>query len=77
MKNVYLTMFLFVTMVIQSNTVFAEKIAVTTKSDGFKKVILKNDGTVITWVYSDVGGDSSSVKTQLTNVKTVFIDSSL
>ena len=48
MKNVYLTMFLFVTMVIQSNTVFAEKIAVTTKSDGFKKVILKDDGT---WAY--------------------------
>ena len=48
MKNVYLTMFLFVTMVIQSNIVFAEKIAVTTKSDGWKKVVLNDDGT---WKY--------------------------
>ena len=48
MKNVYLIMFLFVAMVIQINVAFAKKIAVTTESDGFKKVILKDDGT---WAY--------------------------
>jgi hypothetical protein len=33
---------------------------------------LKNDGTVVTWGYSDDGGDSSSVADKLTNVKAIY-----
>ena len=35
----------------------------------------KGDGTVVTWGYSDHGGDSSSVSAQLTGVDVIYSNS--